>query len=84
MTEVMKLNGFSELTQYEMELMDGGNIFEVFVGSLLVAAGGVATIIGVGVAVGTGGTAIVPGLEFATAGVATIDSGTALIKKGLN
>ena len=70
------------MTQDEILLVDGGGIKKAVAGvggCVLIAAGGVSVIVGAGVAIGTGGTAIVPGVALACAGVSAITSGAGIL-----
>jgi|BioPla2DNA2_1021312.scaffolds.fasta_scaffold44114_3 hypothetical protein len=67
------------MNENELLLIDGGGILGKALagvgGCLLIAAGGVSIIVGVGLAVGTGGAATVPGIKLACSGAGTIVAG---------
>jgi hypothetical protein len=76
--------GFAPLSQDEMIAVDGGGVnggrvAEALAGSMLVFGGYVTTIVGVGIAVGTGGAGAVPGIALAGAGVTAIITGANLV-----
>ncbi len=80
--EMVLNNGFCDMTQDEILLVDGGSVGRAVVatgGAVLIAAGGVAVIVGAGIAIGSGGLATLPAVEFGCAGVGAIIAGKAMI-----
>ncbi|MDR0906627.1 MAG: hypothetical protein LBN00_10745 [Oscillospiraceae bacterium] len=80
--EMSLLNyGFEELSNEELLAVDGGGFWGDFAlgvtSCLAIAGGGCLILIGVGLAIGTGGAAALPGVELASAGAALAGAGIA-------
>lgn len=83
MNEALGNYKFTLMDENEMLLIDGGgSLGKALLGvgaCLLIAAGGVSVIVGAGVAIGTGGAAVLPGVKLAGAGVAAIIAGAKML-----
>lgn len=79
--EMALSNGFSEMSFEEMMHIDGGikKALALTGGCLLIAAGGVTVMVGLGGGIGTGGSALAPGLTLASSGLVAIYKGVDVV-----